>query len=184
MKLNAVYQGRGLSVMTEASKKMAYISSKRKGQGSVTLSEEYEILLLMTQVVEGLIKVNENELRPLGLSPIQLGVMYVVKTAKEAPIGSVIARRLFRRPQSVHQLLNRMENQGLVRRIRSAEGKREVPIELTKKGEELFIEAGKKHIIPEVLGRLSSKERKLAREILEKLRKATYEKLAPQPLFP
>ncbi len=161
-----------------------YIRSKRQGKGRVTLTEEYEFFILMIQVVEGLLKVNENELRPLGLSPIQLGVMYVVKTAKDLPIANKIARRLLRSPQSVQQLLDRMENQGLVRRIRTAKGKREVPVELTEKGEEAFIEAGKKHVIPEILGQLSLEERKQVRGILEKLRIATYEKLAPQPSFP
>ena len=170
--------------MAAATNKRAFISHKLKGKNRVALSEEYEFWILMTQVVEGLSKVNEHELRPIGLSPVQLGVMYVVKTAKEPLIGSEIARRLVRKPQSVHQLLDRMETQGMVRRIRNNEGKREVPIELTKKGEKLFIEAGKIHIIPEILGQLSPKERKLVRTILEKLRTATYEKLAPQPSFP
>jgi DNA-binding MarR family transcriptional regulator len=170
--------------MTAATKKKAFINHKLKGKSRVAFSEEYEFWILMTQVVEGLAKVNENELRPLGISPIQLSVMYVVKTAKEPLIGSEIARRILRRPQSVHQLLDRMENQGMVRRIRNIEGKREVPIELTEKGETLFIDAGKIHVIPEILGQISSEERKLVRSILEKLRTATYEKLAPQPSFP
>ncbi len=170
--------------MAAATNKKAFISHKLKGRNRVALSEEYEFWILMTQVVEGLSKVNENELKPIGLSPVQLGVMYVVKTAKEPLIGSEIARRLVRKPQSVHQLLDRMEKQGMVRRIRNTDGKREVPIELTEKGEELFIEAGKIHVIPEILGQLSSKERKLVRTILEKLRTATYERLAPQPSFP
>lgn len=170
--------------MTAASRKKAFISHKLKGKSRVALSEEYEFWILMTHVVEGLMRVNENELRPLGISPIQLGVMYVVSAAKEPLIGSEIARRLVRRPQSVHQVLDRMEKQGMVRRIRNTEGKREVPIELTEKGEELFVEAGKIHIVPEIMGQLSSQERKQVRSILEKLRTATYRRLAPQPSFP
>jgi DNA-binding MarR family transcriptional regulator len=170
--------------MPAATNKKAFIRQKRNGKSRVALSEEYEFWILMTQVVEGLMKVNENELRPLGISPIQLGVMYVVSAAKEPLTGSEIARRLVRRPQSVHQVLDRMEKQGMVRRIRNTAGKKEVPIELTEKGEELFIKAGKIHIIPEILGQLSSQERKLVRTILEKLRTATYERLAPQPSFP
>ena len=170
--------------MPTNSKNKPFISKKVEGQTRAALSEQYEFWILMTQVVEGLMKVNENEMRPIGLSPIQLGVMYVVKTAKEPLIGSEIARRLVRKPQSVHELLNRMEEQGMVKRIRSPEGKREVAIELTQKGEELFIEAGKVHIIPEILGQLSPQERKEVRAILEKLRKAIYERMAPQPSFP
>jgi len=170
--------------MAADTKKRTHIDSEKQTQDRVPLREEYEFAVLMAQVVEGLLKVIQNELKPLGLSPVQLGVMYAVKTSKEPPIGNEIARRLLRRPQSVHQLLDRMENQGLIRRIRSTEGKREVPVELTEKGEEAFREAGKKHVIPEILGRLSPDERMQSRAILEKLRTATYEKLAPQPSFP
>ena len=170
--------------MAATTEKRASISSERQMQDRVPLREEYEFAVLMAQVVEGLLKVIQNELKPLGLSPIQLGVMYAVKTSKEPPTGSEIARRLLRRPQSVHQVLSRMENQGLVRRIRGTEGKREVPVELTERGEDAFREAGKKHVIPEILARLSSDERKQVKAILEKLRTATYEKLAPQPSFP
>jgi len=165
-------------------KERPHITTEKQPPDRVSLREEYEFAVLMAQVVEGLQKVIQNELRPIGISSIQLGVMYVVKTSNEPPIGSEIARRLVRRPQSVHQLLDRMENQGLLRRIRSNEGKREVPVALTEKGEEAFREAGKKHVIPEILGRLSPDERKQARAILEKVRTATYEKLAPQPSFP
>jgi DNA-binding MarR family transcriptional regulator len=170
--------------MAATTDEKAYVSSEMQMQDRVSLREEYEFSVLMAQVVEGLLKVIQNELKPLGLSPIQLGVMYAVKTSKEPPIGSEIARRLLRRPQSVHQVLGRMENQGLVRLIRSTKGKREVPVELTERGEEAFIEAGKKHVIPEILASLSPDERKQVRAILEKLRTATYEKLAPQPSFP
>ena len=170
--------------MAVSPEKKAFISRKQNGKSRVALSEEYEFWILMTQVVEGLMKVNENELRPLGISPIQLGVMYVVSTAREPLTGSEIARRLVRRPQSVHQVLVRMEKLGMIRRIRNSEGKREVPIELTEKGEELFVEAGKIHIVPEIMGQLSPQEREQVRTILEKLRTATYERLAPQPPFP
>ena len=48
--------------MSASNKKKAFISSKQNGKNKVTLSEEYEFWIVMTQVVEGLTKVNENEL--------------------------------------------------------------------------------------------------------------------------
>ena len=150
---------------------------------AVTHEEEYEFFILMRQVVEGMTKARENELRSFGISPIQSGVLYVLNKARGPLAPNQIARRLIRNPASIHQLLDRMENQGLVRRIRSTEGKRDVQVEMTRKGKEIH-RKHKREVIPRILGRLSQKERKQFRAVLVNLREATYAELSPQPLFP
>jgi len=125
----------------------------------VTLAEEYEFFLKMAQVVEGMVKARENELKPFGITSIQAGLMYVVKTAKYPLTAGEIARRLLRQPASIYQLLDRMEDQGLVKCMRNTEGKREVRVKMTEKGEEAYRKQGKRHVIPKIIGQLSPKER-------------------------
>jgi DNA-binding MarR family transcriptional regulator len=158
--------------------------SERRKQETVTHAEEYDFFLLMSQVVEGMVKVRENELKPYGITPMQVGLMYVVKASKSALSPSQIARRLLRRRPSVHQLLDRMEDQGLVKRIKDVKGKREVKVILTKKGEETYRQLPQRQAIPRILGQLSTEERKQLRAVLEKLRTATYAELAPKPMYP
>lgn len=165
-------------------KENALTSSEQQTQPTVSLSEEYEFFLKMMQVVEGMVKARENELKPFGVTPIQAGLMYVVKTAESPLTASEIARRLLRKPASIYQLLDRMENQGLVECIRNPEGKREVRVKMTHKGEEAYRKQGKRHVIPKILGQLSPEERRQVNDILDKLRVAVYTELAPKPLSP
>jgi DNA-binding MarR family transcriptional regulator len=170
--------------MNTTVKNKTHTGSDQQQQATVSLSEEYEFFLLMMQVVEGMIKARENELKPFGVTPIQMGLMYVVKTTENPLTASEIARQLLRRPASVYQLLDRMEDQGLVKCIRNTEGKREVRVALTKKGEEAYYKQGSRQVIPKILGQLNLEEQEQLRAILHKLRIATYSELAPQPVFP
>lgn len=158
------------------------LNGSERHQPGVTLAEEYEIFLKMAQVVEGMVKARENELKPFGITPIQAGLMYVVRTAKGPLTASEIARRLLRKPASIYQLLDRMEDQGLVKCIRNTEGKREVRVKMTRKGEQAYRKQGKRHVIPKILGQLSPTERKQLSTILEKLRVAIYMEFVPKPL--
>lgn len=147
------------------------------------LSEEHEIWVLLGQVSDGMLKARDNELRPYGLSSIQVGVLYAVTAAGGSLNGIEISRRLARRPASVYQLLERMEKQGLVNCIRNSEGKREVRVELTDKAKDLYRNHSRQ-VIPRILGTLSTREREQFKGVLRKLRTKVYEELAEQPSFP
>jgi len=153
-------------------------------QAKIPLSEEYEFFVLLIQVVEGILKARENELRPLGISGIQAGLMYVLKTAETTLSASQIARRLLRQPAGIYKLLERMEKQGVVKCMRNDEGKREVRVLLTEKGEEVYRNMGKRYVIPKILSQLSPEKRSQLKEILMELRETTYAELGPRPLFP
>jgi len=159
------------------------IGSEGRKQDKITLHEEYEFFILMNQVIEGMIKARVNELRPFGISPIQSGVLYVLKEANRSLAPIQLARQLLRDPGSIHQLLDRMENNGLIRRIRDMKKKRSVQVEMTKKGEEIHRNQ-KNEVLPRILGRLTPDERKQLWTILKKLREATYTELTPEPSFP
>ncbi len=85
------------------------------------------------QVVNEQSKKAEHE---TGLTGPQL---WAIKTiAQEAPIMvSEIARRIYLHPATVVGILDRLEKQGLVIRIRSTEDRRVVRVELTGKGRAL-----------------------------------------------
>jgi MarR family transcriptional regulator, organic hydroperoxide resistance regulator len=75
--------------------------------------------------------------RATGLTGPQL---WAIKTiAQEAPIMvSEIARRMYLHPATVVGILDRLEKQDLVARVRSTIDKRVVRVELTKRGKELL----------------------------------------------
>jgi DNA-binding MarR family transcriptional regulator len=100
---------------------------------SDTVAEIVDNLRRVFQVVNEQSKKAE---RTTGLTGPQL---WAIKTiAQEAPIMvSEIARRMYLHPATVVGILDRLEKQGLVVRIRSTEDRRVVKVELTGQGRAL-----------------------------------------------
>jgi MarR family transcriptional regulator, organic hydroperoxide resistance regulator len=104
---------------------------------SETVAEIINNLRRVFQVVNEQSKKVEHE---TGLTGPQL---WAIKTiAHEAPIMvSEIARRMYLHPTTVVGILDRLEKQGLVVRIRSTEDRRVVRVELTGQGKSLVRKA-------------------------------------------
>ncbi len=83
--------------------------------------------------------VNEQSKKAEKMSGITGPQLWAIKTiAQEAPIMvSEIARRMYLHPATVVGILDRLEKQGLVVRIRSTEDRRVVRVELTGQGRAL-----------------------------------------------
>ncbi|MCX6000619.1 MAG: MarR family transcriptional regulator [Chloroflexi bacterium] len=158
------------------------MAADKPGESGLTHVEGYEIWGLLRLVSDGLLKARDNELRPLGTSTIQVATLYVLRIMhgrEIRPTPSEIARWLAREPSSITSLLDRMEQQGLVRLVRSSSGKREVLVETTEKGKEVYRrEAQKTQAIHRVLGVLSTKEREELKTILRTLSQRLMEELA------
>lgn len=163
------------------------MTSEDPMESKLTHAEGYELWGLLRQVSDGMWKARENELRPFGDSAMQVGALYALRmmhgrNMRATP--SELARWLFREPSTIISLLNRMEQQGLVKLVRGSGGKRQVIIETTEKGKEIYRrEAQKQHAIHRVLGSLSPSERKRLRSMLGKLRKKLVEELAEEPPY-
>jgi MarR family transcriptional regulator, organic hydroperoxide resistance regulator len=88
--------------------------------------------------------------------------LWAIKTiAQEAPIMvSEIARRMYLHPATVVGILDRLEKQGLVIRIRSTEDRRVVKVELTAQGQALVKKAPKvaQGLLVEGLEKLNEKK--------------------------
>ena len=114
--------------------------------------------------------------------------MYMVKRLKKAgvpPTPSEISRALFRKPATIYAMLDRMEKQGLVDLTRNSEGKRQVLVALTEKGEEIYRrQREERKVIPRILGSLSREEREQLKTILDRLRRKTFEELIVKPFYP
>jgi DNA-binding MarR family transcriptional regulator len=104
---------------------------------SNSVAEIIDNLRRVFQVVNEQSKKAEHE---TGLTGPQL---WAIKTiAQEAPIMvSEIARRMYLHPATVVGILNRLEKQGLVIRIRSTRDRRVVRVELTGQGRALVKKA-------------------------------------------
>jgi len=161
------------------------MTTKGQKRSHVPADEEYQIWTLLSQVNDGVFRARENELRPFGITPVQVGIMYALKSLGGEPTPSEISRWVFREPHTVSAALDRMEKQGLVRRIRNSEGKRQVKVVLTDRGEEIYrAQNRQREVISRILECLSPEESGQFRGILERLRQRTLEELVVKPPFP
>jgi MarR family transcriptional regulator, organic hydroperoxide resistance regulator len=88
--------------------------------------------------------------------------LWAIKTiAQEAPIMvSEIARRMYLHPATVVGILDRLEKQGMVKRVRSTEDRRVVKVELSAQGQALVKKAPKvaQGLLVEGLEKLNAKK--------------------------
>lgn len=154
----------------------------------ITAEEEYEVWGLLIQVRDMMIKLRDREVKPLGITSMQGGVLWVLhelKKSGDAATPAEISRRLFRQPPTISALLDRMQKQGLVRCINNPDMKRQLLVEMTPKGKEaLSAFLRKREAIPRVIGCISPQERDQLRSSLASMRQKAHEELITLPPFP
>jgi DNA-binding MarR family transcriptional regulator len=129
-------------------------------------------------------RARELELAQIGVSTIQAGVLYLLKSTIEPVTPSQLARTLYREPHSMSALLKRMEKQGLIKRTKDLDQKNLVRISLTKKGEETFNRQWDAKVTTNITSCLSKKELDTLETCLEKLRARAIEivrEMQPSP---
>lgn len=92
-------------------------------------------LLRQTWIVVN--KVAEARLARIGLTPEKAAVLWACRDYPGVLTPAEISRLVFREAQSIAGLLNRMEKEGLVKRIPKRKGRPYTEIKLTPKGEKL-----------------------------------------------
>ncbi len=111
----------------------------------------------------------EEALRPLGLTEAQSALLMELAYGTGLS-NAALARASFVTPQSMVQLLQSLEERGLIVRVRHPEGGRAMPAELTPEGRRhLFQVHLVMHQVEEnLLGALSPDERNRLRKLLER----------------
>lgn len=153
-------------------------------EADLPTTQDYELWVLLHQTVDAMVKARDKELEPLGLTRMQNAVLYIVKTIDGPATPAEISRWLFREAQTVSGLLDRMESQGLVRRVKDLERKNQVRVALTEKGEEVFRRTRDLNVIRRILASLSQKDLDDLRAPLETLRNKALEESGVRHRFP
>lgn len=92
---------------------------------------------LLRQAWTAVNKASEVKLAKAGLTPEKAAVLWACRDFPGTITPAEIARLLFRENQSIAGLLNRMEKEGLVKRIPKRKGKPYTEIKMTSKGQQL-----------------------------------------------
>ena len=151
---------------------------------NIASDRDYELWALLHQTCDAIGKTRDDELRQFGITRMQAATLFVVKAVKVPATPAEIARWLFREPHTVTGLLDRMEKQGLVRKVKDLKRKNLIRIVITEKGEEAYHRSRELKAIHKSLSCLSSKEHDDLRAYLERVRNKALEELRVTPKLP
>ncbi len=93
--------------------------------------------VLLQQSWEAIAGYLQGELADLGVTWAQADILMILSASKAPLAASQIAAYTFRSPQSVSELLGRMENAGYLKKVRGVGDQRVVKIRMTARGEDL-----------------------------------------------
>lgn len=114
-------------------------------------------LLNYTQYVIG--KARQKELARCDISPRESAVFLALQAIGKEATPAKISRWLLREPHSISELLSRMENAGLIRKVKDLTRKNMVRVVLTDKGCEAQNKGSTLVTIHKIMSSLSEEER-------------------------
>ena len=154
-------------------------------ENDVTIDQDYQLWVLLHQVCVATTRAREKELREVGISRMQATVLFWLKASNKSVTPAELSRLLFREPHTIFGLLNRMEQQGFVKKIKDMERKNLVRVVLTEKGEELWQKSKDMTAMHTIMDSLSLEQREMLRLYLGILRNTALKEIGLQPLsFP
>ncbi len=131
--------------------------------------EDHDLWMLLTHTRYAIYRSREKELQRFGVSPEQVGVMFIVQALNNRATPSEIARFIIRQPHTVSALIERMEEKGFVKKSHDLDRKNLVRVSLTPRGQKVYEYSTKRGPIHRIMGILSATERSQLRDLLAKL---------------
>jgi DNA-binding MarR family transcriptional regulator len=146
--------------------------------------EDYNLWLFLAQVRSVMLRARQMEVSRYGITASQASVLFVVNALGHKSTPAEISRWLFQEPHSVTGILNRMEKQGLVKRVKDLAKKNHVRVELTEKGREVYADCCKRESMHRIMPSLSGEQRRQLTACLENLRDASLKYLGEEQELP
>lgn len=134
---------------------------------------DYNLWLFLVQVRAAMLRARQKDLSRYGISASQASVLFIINALGTNATPAEIARWLAKESNSIAGILNRMERQGLVTRIRDLPRKNQVRVALTEKGREAYGKVTERESMHRIMGSLSPKMRQQLIMCLEQIRKET-----------
>jgi DNA-binding MarR family transcriptional regulator len=130
---------------------------------------DHDMWLFLTHTRYAIYRARERELQRYGISPEQVGVLFIIQALKNKATPSEIARFIMRQPHTVSALIDRMEEKGYVKKYHDLDKKNLVRVSITDKGLQAYELSRKRGPIHRIMAVLSEEERTQLRELLRKL---------------
>lgn len=133
-------------------------------------NKDYSFWRLLVQTKNAIQKARKKELRKYNIRPRQAVILALAYGTEGAVTPSMIAQWGVLEVHSVSEAVNRMQQEGLVRKRKTPGNDRSVNIEITEKGYKLYCQAAKQESIHKIFSHITESERQQLRPILRRLR--------------
>jgi len=130
---------------------------------------DHDLWILLTHTRYAIYRSREKELLRYGVSPEQVGVLFIVQALGNRATPSEISRYILRQPHTVSALIERMQKKGFVKKSHDLDKKNLIRVSLTEKGQKVYENSTKRGPIHRIMAVLSDQERTQLRGLLEKL---------------
>jgi DNA-binding MarR family transcriptional regulator len=147
------------------------------------LDEYYRLWLLLAQTRSAIFKVRHKKVGRY-LHPNQAAALVAIWAYEGQATPAVLSRHLFLEPNSVSELIIRMEKKGLVTKKRDRNKGNIVRVSITKKGREVCRQAMGQDLIRRIMSSLSGEQREQFRSCLSILFRRALEELGMEGEMP
>jgi MarR family transcriptional regulator, organic hydroperoxide resistance regulator len=130
---------------------------------------DQDLWLLLTHTRYAVFRAREKELQRYGVSPEQVGLLFVVQALGAKATPAAISRHIIRQPHTVSALVDRMAKRGLVKKVKDLDRKNLVRVVMTEKGKKTYELSTKRGPIHRIMSSMEPQEKENFRATLEKL---------------
>jgi len=142
----------------------------KKSKPGMSISMEHALWQMLRRTDRVIYKARQRELDRYGISTEAAAVLFTVQRLGRRAIPALIARQLFLERPSVSELLDRMEKDGLLQRVKDLERKNYVRIVLTAQGFEAYRKSARRRSTRRIMSVLSRDEQELMWAMLARVR--------------
>ena len=148
------------------------IKYERKRMWTVPSSGDplFDLWVLMRRAYHAFFKARQRELGQYGLSSQKSAVLFLAQHLDNKSTPAEIARHMILEAHSVSALLSRMEEEGLVLKVKDLPRKNMTRIVLTETGRQAYDQTKIRESIHRILSVLSEEEREQLESFLKRIR--------------
>jgi MarR family transcriptional regulator, organic hydroperoxide resistance regulator len=134
------------------------------------LDVEYDTWILLSRVYRMIANLRRMELSKYEILPVQAYILLVISKLGNDTSPSEISQYVYQQKNSVSDILNRMEKQGLVQKTEVSGKKARIHIKLTEEGERVLKLSREREYLHKVMSSLTREKTKQLVSCLEILR--------------
>jgi DNA-binding MarR family transcriptional regulator len=153
------------------------LMEKKLSPKDESVVESYRLLQLLRYTADAIHRSREYELKKYNLTPEQAGALVCILSLGNNATQAELSRWLFRLPNSITILINRMDKMGLVKKRADKKRKNIIRLSLTKKGYEAYLHSIEFEAFYPIVKTLSETKRKQLKTILEEIRGKVFDNL-------